>query len=460
MGWFSRNRSDSEGLYTGDAPVSMPGADGEAPTAYNARPGAATGPAPAWNAPASNPGGPAPETEGWMQPPPPPVPPPGAVPQNAPWNPGQAGVWGAAADPSADPRGAPQVPPPWVPGTPDVNRIIDDAMRLSKAQRTATVIRRPGARVGCFLLIGLIVLLGIGLPVFFALRDVIPKIGESLSDPPAQPTVVGTLGAPVTVPYRDATLQVTVQSVVAQPVDNWRDSSRKPEPHLVAKVSIKRTDTGTSDVSVMSWDWYFAPAEGKEGDAELISSYEPNLSSPALGAGESVTGLLTFDTGSRAGSISLANPSGRSTRVAKWSVTGTVPQVVTGVVGKPAQAQIGLPGFTVTARQLSWVSAKDPSVTRETTTPAVLRVDLVITGAAKNQYAGQVSSTDFWFVPQGGRAVQAGYPGAIEGTTPLVSISDQTPQKMLVAIDAAKRAGVLELRDASGRVVLRWAVRA
>ena len=63
--------------------------------------------------------------------------------------------------------------------------------------------------------------------------------------------------------------------------------------------------------------------------------------------------------------------------MAKWNVIGTVPPVVTGVVGKPAQAQIGLPGFTVTARKLSWVSAKDPSVTDDATAPAILRVDLL-----------------------------------------------------------------------------------
>ena len=188
-------------------------------------------------------------------------------------------------------------------------------------RRRGTPVRRdahphpgpPTRRAGrLFLLIGLIVLLGIGLPIFFALRDVIPKIGDALTDPPAQ-TVVGTLGAPVTVTYRDATLKVTVRSVVAQPVDNWRDSSRNPAPHLVAQVSITRTDNGTSEVSVMSWDWFFAPTEGKEGDAELISSYEPNLSSPALAAGESTTGLSTFDTGSRAGSICSRTPTGTTT---------------------------------------------------------------------------------------------------------------------------------------------------
>jgi hypothetical protein len=313
------------------------------------------------------------------------------------------------------------------------------------------------SRVGGWIVFAIVlaVLIPVGFTVYNAISDVRDATGRTA----APPTVVnGSMGGgPVTVPYRNAQLQVEVTSAVAQPVDGWSSSARLPDPKLVVAVTVTRTDTEASDTSVMAWDWHFQPSEGPVVEGELITSYQPELESTPLGTGQSISGLITFDTGADTGTLTVDDPYTGDHPVAQWNVVAPAPKVVTGSVGKPATGLIAGPGFTVTLAKPQWLKTGDKRLRDDPKTHSVLRVEFTVTGL-RNEYAGQIEASDLWFTPRGGKPIQAGYPGHLMQSTVLVSISDVKPQKMMVGFDVKKTPGVLELRESSGLTVIRWPI--
>jgi len=310
--------------------------------------------------------------------------------------------------------------------------------------------------VGVWIVLAIVlaVLIPVGFTVYGAFSDWSDAVGES-----EQPRTVaaGSLGAPVTVPYRDAELQVTVKSAVAQPVDGWGGGSGVPDPKLVVDVSVTAREIGSGTVNVLAWDWSFAPSEGPTVDGDIITDYQPELEGSGLGIGESAKGLVTFDTGADSGTLTLNDPYYSAAPAARWEISAGTPKVVTGTVGRPATGQIAGPGFTATLAKPQWLRTGDERLRDEPESGSLLRIELTISGL-RNEYAGQVEATDLWFTPRGGKPIQAAYPGHLKQSTVLVSISDTKPQKLVVGFDLKKAPGVLELRESSGKTVIRWPI--
>src|SRR6185312_14192684 len=178
-------------------------------------------------------------------------------------------------------------PPPAVPGyqvpPPNWAGQRPPPVVFQRVVRTAS---GRGSRVGVWIVLAIVlaVLIPVGFTVYGAFSDWSDAVGES-----EQPRTVaaGSLGAPVTVPYRDAELQVTVKSAVAQPVDGWGGGSGVPDPKLVVDVSVTAREIGSGTVNVLAWDWSFAPSEGPTVDGDIITDYQPELEGSGLGIGES-----------------------------------------------------------------------------------------------------------------------------------------------------------------------------
>ncbi len=332
MGLFSR-RSDPEGFYTGDAPASVPGMDGAAPSAYQSQPATAS---------------PAPVDPGY-------------------------GSAGPNYPPPPSPVSGYRAPPPPTPAQ-------RPPMVFQQVVSTATPRR---SRMGGWIVFAIVlaVLIPVGFTVYHAFTGLKDAVGKP-SDPPA--AAVGKLGVPVTVPYRYAELKVTVKSAVAQPVDGWSSGERVPDPKLVVGVTVTRTDADTGKTSVMAWDWHFQPAEGPAVEGELITSYQPELESTPIGTGQSISGLITFDTGADAGTLTVNDPYTGDHPAARWDIVGSVPKVVTGTVGRPATGQIAGPGFTVTPAKPQWLKAGDDRLRDTPKSGSVLRMSSPSPGCATN----------------------------------------------------------------------------
>ena len=406
MGLFSR-RSEPEGFYTGDAPASMPGIDGASPSAYQSRP-VASAPSPA-------------DPRYGSAAPIYPQPPPAGLEYQGP-----------------APTSVGQRPPPVV---------------LQRVVRTASP-RASRAGIWIVLAIVLAVLIPVGFTVYAAFSDGSDAVGES-----EQPrtVAVGSLGAPITVPYRGAELQVTVKSAVAQPVDGWGGGSAVPDPKLVVDVMVTAREIGSGTVTVLAWDWSFQPSEGPTVDGDIITDYEPELEGSGMGIGETAKGLVTFDTGADTGMLLLNDPYYSAAPAAQWEIHAGTPKVVTGTVGKRATGQIAGPGFTATLAKPQWLKSGDMRLRDDPESGSLLRVELTLAGL-RDEYAGQVEASDLWFTPRGGKPIQAAYPGHLKRSTVLVSISDTEPQQLIVGFDVKKSPGVLELREASGKTVIRWPI--
>ena len=486
MGWFSRKSdrdsprdSYSDGLYTGDAPVSVPGADGRAPTEYRSTQQSGTvAPAPDWNAdapPEWPPPTPARPTSTESTPPPwqpaagaPPAGYSSAGYRPPPWQPDSAPPWQPGGPPP--PTAGAGSPPPWTPGQPgrppmmSVQDWQQFGLRMMTQVDTPIVVntRRTNRVFGLVVfLIVAGVAAAIAIPVIAAVTS-IPSF--SADDPPKSVTSDAVIGTPAAATYRSAELQVTLAKVTAQPVDSWRAGSSEAIPTLVAQVALQRQSGGddtSGHVSVMAWDWHFQPVEGPAVSGELTSMYEPRLSSPDLGPGDKEAGLVSFVTAARSGTLWLEDPQSDE-RVAVWEIAkADVPATVTGKLGSPAQGQIGQPQFAVTAQKTEWLGADDPDFWSPPENGAALRVSMrvaAVTGVPSTQYLGQLGSDDFWFVPAKGEPVVADY-SLMPGTTSVLSVYGGMKEPMVVAFDVAKGPGTLELRDAAGLVVIRWPVK-
>ncbi len=165
-------------------------------------------------------------------------------------------------------------------------------------------------------------------------------------------TEVGAVDVPITVTYDDASLRMTVTGVQAQPGSGWDQPTG--EPTLLVLMSIERVDDGSAAVFLPFVDWTFLPAEGgAAADVDIVSGFEPDLTSVSLDAGGSTAGFLAFTTGTGAGRLQLAGRWSDDPPLAAWDLTAGPAVAVAGAVGVPVRPQIGLP-FTVTLDSTAW----------------------------------------------------------------------------------------------------------
>jgi hypothetical protein len=461
VGLFSRKR-DAVGLYTGDAPVSAPGIDGAAPTAYTAPivPTIASAPmvgaeptigsppqigaAPVIGSPPTV--GPGPVTAGRSAsafPSPAAQPFPGPAAQPFPGSP-------------MAPFGGPPVENPSAPV--DIQAIMAAAHQAAADPRMVRKARRSLASG----LVGLIVIvLLVGGVVFGVLKVTsVPNdvTGSSASPSPDQiPARTGVVGRPVTAHYDGADLELTVLGVQAQPGNSWAYATARDDPQLIVEVSIRRTDSRADTVAVMGWDWAITPAGGGRVTGDIITEYLPELSDPELRAGDRVRGFLSFKTAATTGTLSFSDSMARTPQVT-WPVTATRPAPVAGKIGAPVQAQVSRPGFTVTVSRPRSIAASDQDVITKPRSGRYLLITVRITPAAGvHGYLGLVDNTSFVFVPSGGKAVPASI-AALANATSSALVDDSEPVDLVVAFDTKAKAGTLHMKDGAGRTVITWRI--
>lgn len=402
MGWFRRDTSsDGDGFYRGDAPVLMPGVDGEAPSAYFAgsRP--------------PNPSDPVADH------PPPGYPPPGYPPPGYP-------------PPGYPPPGS--MPPRAVPGA------------------TERTVRRAG--LGCVAVVAVGVLIAVAgavIAVIASVRSSLPDLGESGPD-----TVVGAIDVPTTVRYNDTELRITIGGAQAQPGSGWQWSSNA-EPNLVIATSLLQQDSAVLTIPFV--DWKFQPGDSQDADpvgVNFISGFEPDIGTASLAAGEAEVGYLSFQTPSTTGTLVLEGDYG-DPPLATWEITASPAAVITGAVGTPVRAQVGMPPFTVTLDATTWVEPTAEIVRRPPAGGSYLVADLTLTSTGETS-SGIIEHEMFVFVPTGGQDVVSVGPSLVQDTTSITSVIGGSSAPVRVAFDVPTGPGTLELRDGAGRTMIQWPV--
>lgn len=406
MGWFRRGGSGAsdDGLYRGDAPVFAPGVGDDAPRAYTS--GTNWIPAPSPSSPPAMPDR--------LGPPGASAPPVGAGP--VPWNTPAPGQWTAPG----------QVAPP------------------------PTRRKGPGAGCGLTALLVIVALAGlVGFGIYQGVRSAIP----SLNTPDTQ---VGEVDLPVTVDYGDGRLRITVSGVQAQPGSGWDDPAG--EPTLLITTSIERVDDGPTSVHVPFFDWGFTPSGASSAlDLDIISGFEPDLTTITLDAGDTVSGLLPFATDATAGRLQLAARGYPDSAVVTWDLTATVAQPVAGTAGVPALAQIGRPPFTVTLDATGWTDQAGVGAWNPPASGGFLTADLTVTSTG-SEFSEWIEDADFVFVPAGGAPVAVVPPGTAPSVTTFATVADGASATLRAVFDVTPGPGTLEMRDAAGRTMVSWPV--
>lgn len=139
--------------------------------------------------------------------------------------------------------------------------------------------------------------------------------------------------------------------------------------------------------------------------------------------------------------------------MATWKVTGTPAVVITGSVGTPVRAQIGMPPFTVTLDTTTWAESTSEVAQRPPTTGSYLLADLTLTATDEN-FSGLIGHQMFVFVPTDGQDVLSVGPAQVQDTTSAVSVVDGNSAPFRVAFDVPVGPGMLEMRDAAGRPII------
>lgn len=469
MGLFSRKK-DAEGLYIGDAPVSAPGLDGEAPGAYirpddagSGYPGTASTwadtavPYPSETASpgvASYPSGPqpigAPPTVPGMTPPPP-----------GPTSPAAPGAGGLDA---ASVAGLRQVigqrrSAPVAAG--DL-----DPETAARVQQALAGMSGRGRRLGCVLLavplLGAAV--GIGAAIYAAVHATSAVDGAISAIQPGGSGAPGgrhlgvtTLGEPVSIRTSDAAYDITVFGAETQAGGGWGYDSAGGSAVLVVDAQITRTDTGADPVEFTGWNWSVVDTGGDRVTGNIISHFLPSLDGPELVGGQTARGYVTFDTAVTTTSLTVAGgPAGAG--LATWQLTASTPRPVHGAVGEPARAELSRPGFTVTIDVAEVVAKDDPRIGYRPNSGQYLVLPVEFAGVDGTQgHLGTVDSDRFVLVPDAAPALQPTF-GGVDDAFSFVSLDAAAPEKGSLAFDTTATTGRLELRDQADRAIITWRI--
>ena len=418
MGLFRRGEPGEGEFYTGDAPVSQPGQDGQAPTVYVSG-GRASPPAPE---PATAPGYP-----------PPGYPPPGYAPPGYP-------------PPGTQPPPDFQLPP----GHQHAYSTVDTSAA------TARSVRRFG--FGCLGIVVVVVLLALGIAGFAIFRSA-QSFRDTFSGPAdaKREVVVGSIDVPLTFAYGDTDLRVTVTGAQSQPDAGWSYSSPDGTPNLVVSATLQQLDTGRGQLAIPFVHWHFTPADGSAPvGVNIISGFEPSIVTATLAPGVPDGGYLVFETPAISGTLTLEEAFG-SGPVASWPITASTATTLTGTAGQPVRAQIGLPPFTVTLNAATRAEAGSELVRTAPGNGGYLVADLTITSVA-DASSGIIDAESFVFVASDGTQSYPVSSGAVTNTTSIGSVSGGASTPFVVAFDVPAGPGALQFRDDGGTVMISWPI--
>lgn len=319
----------------------------------------------------------------------------------------------------------------------------------------ASPARRRGPGAGCGLVALIVILVTVG-AIVVAVLAVVGAVRSSIPGRDAPATQVGAVDVPVTVQVDDAQLRVSVSGVQSQPGSGWDHPDDAPT--LLVAMTIQRVDDGSSSVHVPFFDWSFVPADGAApADVDIISGFEPDLTSVSLTAGQSVGGYLAFDTAATTGQLRLAGNRYGDPPLATWELTAAPAVAVTGAAGQPVTARIGRPAFTVTLTGVGWVDQAQAGASRPPASGTFLAADFTITGTGTDT-SQWVQDSSFVFVPAGGDPIGVPPPNVVSSAASFASVSAGTSAPVRAFFDAAPGPGAVELRDSAGRTMISWPI--
>ena len=434
-------RKKDQGLYTGDAPVSMPGFDGAEPTEYGT-----AQPSPWYGQSTTTPYDQAPA---------------------APYAQAPAPEFGS-------PPGAPYpVPPP--PFTALGSQQMPLAYQADLLARPELLTGVPGrstrrTRPIAAWIVGPLVLLVVCAIAVALISHRSTGTGTSSSPPvgaTSKPTGPPTaaIGQPVAVDYDGSPVQITVTGATVQPGQSWAYANTSSTPVLLVEVDIRRTDAGGSQLEIRGWDFTFTPSEGSSVPGDIIGDYEPAIDDITLAAGHSVHGYLSFSTGARSGAISF-EPLGSFTPEITWSLEAKVPAPVQGALGRPVHGVVSAPPFTVTLTKPRTVTRTSKEVTGKPTSGHYLVLDVAVAPTAitaDQTDLGTLSIKNFQFRPQGSTAATAPVTASrVPESRDLwtLVLTPGQPVNSLLAFDTAATAGTVVLVDGGNNQVISWSVAA
>lgn len=296
-------------------------------------------------------------------------------------------------------------------------------------------------------------LIGVGVAgwaVFRSVRSALP----SARDVPA--TAVGTIDVPITVVDDDGQLRITISGAQAQPGGGWDDENG--EPTLIVSTTIERVDDGSSPLHVPFIDWSFTPDNGgPAADIDIISGFEPDLTSVTLNAGDTVSGYLAFTTGASDGQLALAGDRYQDPPLATWDLVAVGAQAVPGTVSTAVQPQIGRPPFSVTLNSTTWSDQAGVDAWKPPASGSFLVADLTVTSTG-GEFAEWVESSSFVFVPAGADAVAVAPPDTVSSAQSFATVTGGGSAPLRAVFDVAAGPGSLEMRDAAGRTMVAWPI--
>ena len=312
--------------------------------------------------------------------------------------------------------------------------------------------RRTGRGCGLIaLVVTLAVLVGVVVAGWVAFRSVRSSF-PTARDAPA--TQVGAVDRPVTVDYDGAQLRITVSGGQAQPGGGWDDDTG--EPTLIVSTTIERIDDGPSSVHIPFIDWSFTPDGGGPAvDIDIISGFEPDLTSVTLGSGDIVTGYLPFDTGATGGRMALAGSGYQDPSLATWDLTAVPAAPVPGTAGVAGQPQIGRPPFTITLDAATWTDQAGSGAWKPPAGGSFLVADFTVTSTGDDS-STWVHDSSFVFVPAGGAPVAVAPPDTVSSARSFATVTAGGSAPLRAVFDVAAGPGSLELRDAAGRTMIGW----
>lgn len=409
MGLFGRN--PDKGLYTGDAPASMPGLRGAHPTRY-------TGP-------------------------------------------DHVDHVDHAVRPSMVPTGAPGI----LPTKPDAARGTGGVVVGSLATVALIVggiffftarSEAPARSVGPGTTAGDLALADPG-----HVMDPDPQAGDA-----ADATIeAGGFGDAATVAYMTAWFEVTPRVAFAQPGRGFAYATANDGPQLLVSARIARVDDGADPTGPMSFNWKFVTPDGTMVDAELLPTYHPNLANVNLVGGEATGGYLVFDTDATEGTLHFVGSFGGATQ-ATWAIASRTMTTMAGELGEEVWPDISIPRFTVRAENPRAVTAADPGVWRDPASGAYLLVDVTLTpNEGSSGYLGGIDGRSFGFVPDGTATADDPFAGevspeasAMAGALGAAVITADRVVEGTLVFDTAARSGTLYFFNGGDWAIAKWAI--
>lgn len=235
----------------------------------------------------------------------------------------------------------------------------------------------------------------------------------------------------------------------------WAAASPATTPSLVVEVDITRLDGGAEPVTLDEWNWRVDTPGGPGAWPTTVAGASPSLVGATLASGDTASGYLTFPVGSP--DVTLVFTEGLAgDDLATWEFTAWSPEVIDAASGDAIRPEVGQPPFRVTVTGAQSTAAADPRFGWPSQSGRYLTftLDIDVDDDAAG-LAGFLSTDNFSFVTDDGQHLDPVY-GVTEDGLRQIVLEPRASTTAEISFDSDAVAGVLELRDGAGTLAVRW----